>query len=61
MDSAAKEVKIVSFINDREGREEAERKLTELVNEGWMIMTSGGANAAELMWGFVILQKDHSQ
>jgi hypothetical protein len=61
MEPAAKEVKIISFINDREGREEAERTLTELVNDGWVIMTSGGANAAELMWGFVILQKDYSQ
>lgn len=59
MESTGKQVKIISFINDREGREEAERTLTELVNNGWVIMTSGGANAAELMWGFVILQKDH--
>ncbi len=59
MESTEKQVKIVSFINDREGREDAEKKLAELVNSGWVIMTSGGANAAELMWGFVILQKDH--
>jgi len=26
-------------------------------NDGWVIVSSGGGNAAELMWGFVILQK----
>ncbi len=53
-----KEVKIVSFINDREGREEAERELTQLVNEGWVILSSGGGTGAELVWGFVILQRE---
>ncbi len=54
-----KEVKIVSFISDREGREDAERELTRLVNEGWVIVGAGGGNGAELVWGFVILQKEN--
>lgn len=54
----AKQVKIISFINDREGREEAERELTRLVNEGWVIISSGGGTGAELVWGFVILQRE---
>lgn len=54
----AKEVKIVSFINDREGREDAEKELTRLVNEGWVIISSGGGTGAELVWGFVILQRE---
>jgi hypothetical protein len=54
----AKAVKIVSFINDREGREEAERELTRMVNDGWVIISSGGGTGADLVWGFVILQKD---
>ncbi len=53
-----KQVKIISFINDREGREEAERELTRLVNEGWVIISSGGGTGAELVWGFVILQRE---
>jgi hypothetical protein len=55
----AKEVKIVSFINDREGREDAEKELTRLVNEGWVIISSGGGTGAELVWGFVILQRNN--
>jgi len=54
----AKEVKIVTFINDREGREEGEKELTRLVNEGYTIVTSGGGTGAEMVWGFVILQRD---
>lgn len=54
----AKEVKIVTFINDREGREEGEKELTRLVNEGYIIVTSGGGTGAEMVWGFVILQRD---
>jgi hypothetical protein len=54
----AKQVKIVNFIDDREGREQAEVTLTDLVNEGWVIQAAGGGNAAGLLWGFVILQKD---
>lgn len=53
-----KEVKILSFINDREGREEAERELTRMVNEGWVILSSGGGTGAELVWGFVLLQRE---
>jgi len=54
----AKEVKIVTFINDREGREEGEKELTRLVNEGYQITTSGGGTGAEMVWGFVILLRD---
>ena len=61
MENTYKEVKIVSFINDREGREDAEQTLTSMVNEGWVIVSSGGGSAAELVWGFVILQKEHRQ
>ncbi len=52
------EVKIMTFINDREGREEGEKELTRLVNEGWRIVSSGGGTGADLMWGFVILQRE---
>ena len=31
-----------------------------LVNDGWVIVGSGGGKAAELMWGFVILQKEYA-
>ena len=51
------EVKIVTFINDREGREQGEEELTRLVNEGWDIRSSGGGQGAEMVWGFVILQR----
>lgn len=54
----AKEVKIVTFIDDREGREDGEKELTRLVNEGWVIMTGGGGSGAGLVWGFVILQRE---
>jgi hypothetical protein len=54
----AKEVKIVTFINDREGREQGEEELTRLVNEDWEIITSGGGQGAEMVWGFVILQRE---
>jgi hypothetical protein len=53
-----KEVKIVTFINDREGREQGEEELTRLVNEGYEIVSSGGGTGAEMVWGFVILQRD---
>lgn len=52
------EVRIVTFINDREGREEGERTLTQCVNNGWEIKTAGGGTGAEMVWGFVILQRD---
>jgi hypothetical protein len=54
----AKEIKIVTFINDREGREQGEEELTRLVNEGWDIRSSGGGSGADMVWGFVILQRE---
>ena len=54
----AKEIKIVTFINDREGREQGEEELTRLVNKGWAIISSGGGQGAEMVWGFVILQRE---
>jgi hypothetical protein len=54
----AKEVKIFTFINDREGREEGEKELTRLVNDGYEIVTSGAGSGADLVWGIVILQRD---
>lgn len=57
----AKEVKIVTFINDREGREQGEEELTRLVNEGYEIKSSGGGTGAEMVWGFVVLQKETSK
>jgi hypothetical protein len=56
----AKRVKIVNFIDDREGREDAERQLENLVNDDWRIITAGGGNGAGLVWGFVILQKEEA-
>lgn len=53
-----KHVKLVTFINDREGREYGEHQLTRLVNHGYTIITAGGGNAADLMWGFVVLQTE---
>ncbi|MDX1993105.1 MAG: hypothetical protein SF029_11980 [bacterium] len=57
----AKKVKIVSFIDDREGREDAEIELARLVNEGWEMKTGGGGSGAGLVWGFVVLQLDDDQ
>ena len=57
----AKEVKIFTFINDREGREEGEKELSRLVNEGYEIVTSGAGTGADLLWGIVILQRDNSK
>lgn len=56
----AKEVKIVTFINDREGRQEGEQDLARMLNEGWVIAGAGGGPGADLMWGFVILVRDTS-
>ncbi len=53
-----KVIKIETFIDDKAGREEAERKLSYLVNDGWVIVTAGGGSAASMVWGFVVLQKD---
>jgi len=55
----AKEVKIVTFINDREGREQGEEELTRLVNEGWEIKGTGGGTGAEMVWGFVVLEREN--
>lgn len=54
----AYEVKIITFINDREGREDGEEILTRLVNDRWEIKTSGGGTGADMVWGFVILQRE---
>ncbi len=54
----AKKVKIVSFIDDREGREDGEKELERLVNEGWEIKSGGGGSGAGLVWGFIVLQLD---
>jgi hypothetical protein len=51
------EVKIVTFIDDREGREDGEKELTRLVNDGWVIVTGGGGSGAGLVWGFIVLQR----
>jgi hypothetical protein len=53
----AKEVKIITFINDREGRELGAEELTRLVNDGWKIKTAGGGTGADMIWGFVVLQR----
>ena len=55
---AEKKVKIITFIDDREGREDAEIQLAELVNAGWYMVTAGGGGGAGLVWGFVVLQHD---
>jgi hypothetical protein len=57
----AQEVKIITFINDREGRETGEEQLTMLVNDGGKIKTAGGGQGAEIVWGFVILQREASE
>ncbi|MBZ0277302.1 MAG: hypothetical protein K8I60_14235 [Anaerolineae bacterium] len=54
----AKAVRIVTFIDDREGRQDGEKELTDLVNDGWEIKAAGGGSGAGLVWGFVVLQKD---
>jgi hypothetical protein len=51
------EVKIITFINDGDGRKQGEGELTRLVNEGWEIKSSGGGQGAEMVWGFVVLQR----
>jgi len=56
----AQEVKIVTFINDREGREQGEEELATLINDGWEIKTAGGGHGADMVWGFVILQREKS-
>lgn len=52
-------VKITTFMDDRVGREQAEKDLTHLVNDGWQIVTAGGGgHEGTPIWGFVILIKD---
>jgi hypothetical protein len=52
-------IKITTFMDDQVGREEAEKKLTWLVNDGWEIVTSGGGGRdGSPIWGFVVLQKE---
>jgi hypothetical protein len=54
----AKQVRIITFINDREGREDGEERLGELVNDGWEIKAAGGGTGAGSVWGFVILERE---
>lgn len=52
-------IKITTFMDDKVGREEAEKKLTWLVNDGWEILTAGGGGQEGTpVWGFIILQKN---
>lgn len=52
-------VKITTFMDDRVGREQAEKELSYLVNEGWDIVTAGGGgHQGTPVWGFVVLVKD---
>jgi hypothetical protein len=53
-----KEVKIVTFINDREGREQGEYEMTRMVNQGFEIRAAGGGTGADMVWGFVILERE---
>lgn len=52
-------VKILTFMDDKVGRERAEKELTWLVNDGWEVQTAGGGgHTGTPIWGFVVLQKD---
>lgn len=52
-------VKITTFMADRVGREQAEKKLSRMVNDGWEIVTAGGGgHDGTPIWGFIVLQKD---
>lgn len=53
-----KEIRIVTFINDREGREQGEEELTRMVNSGFTIKAAGGGTGADMVWGFVILERE---
>lgn len=53
-----KEVRIVTFINDREGREQGEEELTRMVNSGFEIKAAGGGTGADMVWGFIILERE---
>lgn len=54
----AKQIKIVRV--EMYSFDRAESELTALINQGWVIVTSGGAGDGEnrIFWGFVVLQKD---
>ena len=54
----AKEIKIITFINDGEGRKQGEEELTLLVNQGFEIRAAGGGTGADMVWGFVVLQRE---
>lgn len=54
----AQEIKIITFINDGEGRKQGEEELTLLVNQGYEIKAAGGGTGADMVWGFVILQRE---
>lgn len=57
-DGMAQEVKIITFINDGEGRKQGEEELTLLINQGYEIKAAGGGTGADMVWGFVILQRE---
>jgi hypothetical protein len=54
----AQEVRIITFINDGEGRKQGEEELGLLVNQGYEIKAAGGGTGADMVWGFVILQRE---
>jgi hypothetical protein len=54
----AQEIKIITFINDGEGRKQGEEELTLLINQGFEIKAAGGGTGADMVWGFVILQRE---
>ncbi len=52
-------IKITTFMDDKVGRDAAEKELTRLVNDGWEVLTAGGGgHTGTPVWGFVILQKN---
>ena len=60
-----KEIKIVNFVHADPGGGQtfamrtltlAEKVLTELVNDGWTIITAGGAGY-NYLWGFIVLER----
>ena len=54
----AQEVRIITFINDGEGRKQGEEELMLLINQGFEIKAAGGGTGADMVWGFVILQRE---
>lgn len=52
-------VKITTFMDDKVGRETAEKELMHLINDGWEIVTAGGGgHASSPIWGFIVLVKN---